>query len=296
MTGPAMVGDSFRLGYRFQRHWDVSMASAFFFGELGAGLFVVAMLYPSWPVLIMGLLITGIGKPWFHLTHMGVPNKSWRAILRPDRSWTSRGLIGIVFFSGAGVLYAGALATDGLVPLGDVWRVVAFLAALVVMTYQGFAMSHSTAIAIWSTALMPVASLLYALAGGAALMLVLEGVGAGLVHAPLAVLPAATLGLAGALLVLHASLLHAAYNGTPGAKLSARLLVRGRYAPAYLGVVVGVGIALPLVVLGLGGDSLPMRIVAAVGLLGGFYAFRVVIFKVGVYEPVMRFGGIRTPR
>jgi sulfite dehydrogenase (quinone) subunit SoeC len=296
MISPTMVGDSFRLGYRFQRHWDVAMASAFFFGELGAGLFVVAMLYPSWPGLVLGLLVTGIGKPLFHLTHMGVPKKSWRAILRPDRSWTSRGLIGIVVFSGAGVLYAGGLATGGLVPLGEVWRVVAFVAALVVMTYQGFAMSHSTAIAIWSTALMPIASLLYALAGGAALMLVLEGFGLGLAPAALPALPAITLGLAGALLVLQASLLHAAHNGTPGAKLSARLLLRGRYAPAYLGLVLGAGIALPLAALGLAGDGLLARVVAAMGLLVGFYAFRVLIFKVGVFEPVMRFGGIGIPR
>lgn len=294
MTGPAMVGDSFRLGYRFQRHWDIAMASAFFFGELGAGLFVVAMISPSWPVLVLGLLITGIGKPWFHLTHMGVPRKSWRAILRPDRSWTSRGLLGIVVFTGAGVLYAGAVATKGLVPLGEVWRVVAFLAALVVMTYQGFAMSHSTAIAIWSTALMPVASLLYALAGGTALMLVIDGFG--LAPLPFPNFAVMGLGVAGALLVLQASLLHAAYNGTPGAKLSASLLLRGRYAPAYLGFVLGAGTVLPLVALGIDADGLAGRLVAAVGLLGGFYAFRVLIFKVGVYEPVMRFGGIGTPR
>jgi hypothetical protein len=35
MSGTQMVGDNFRLGFRSQRHWDVSMANAFFFGELG---------------------------------------------------------------------------------------------------------------------------------------------------------------------------------------------------------------------------------------------------------------------
>jgi len=30
-------GDSFVLGYRFQNYWDFHMATAFFFGELGAG-------------------------------------------------------------------------------------------------------------------------------------------------------------------------------------------------------------------------------------------------------------------
>jgi len=105
MRGFELAGDSFRLGYRFQRYWDVSMASAFFCGELGAGLFLVAMVYDSLPGLILGLLIAGVGKSLFHLTHMGVPGRSWRAILRPDRSWVSRGLIAIVVFCGAGTLH-----------------------------------------------------------------------------------------------------------------------------------------------------------------------------------------------
>ena len=47
--------------------------------------------------------------------------------------------------------------------------------ALVVATYQGFAMSHSSAIALWSTAMMPFASLLYAITGGTALVFLLQG-------------------------------------------------------------------------------------------------------------------------
>jgi len=71
------------------------MASAFFFGELGAGLFFVSLLLESAQGMLAGLLITGLLKTYFHLSHMGVPKKSWRAILRPDRSWISRGLIGM---------------------------------------------------------------------------------------------------------------------------------------------------------------------------------------------------------
>jgi hypothetical protein len=32
-----------------------------------------------------------------------------------------------------------------------------------------------------------------------------------------------------------------------------------------------------------------LRLAAAAGVLAGFYAFRVLIFKAGVYEPVMTF-------
>jgi DMSO reductase anchor subunit len=112
MPNLAMVGDTFQVGYRFQRYWDTPMANAFFFGELGAGLFSVSMLFDFVLGMTIGLLTTGIFKPYFHLAHMGVPLRSWRALVRPDRSWTSRGLIGIAIFMGAGSVHTLNVAFD----------------------------------------------------------------------------------------------------------------------------------------------------------------------------------------
>lgn len=287
MAHSQMVGDNFRLGYRFQRHWDWAMASAFFCGELGAGLFLVSMIFENVPGLVFGLLITGIGKPIFHLTHMGVPEISWRAILRPDRSWTSRGLIAMVVFIGAGTLHAIDVYLGHALPLGMVFQVLAAAAALGVMTYQGFAMSHSTAIALWNTAMMPALSLLYALTGGMVVILVLlpgSPLG-GALPLPLP-LP---LGLLLADLIMLLCMVYAAYHGSPGARLSAQLLIKGLYAKWFLGVVVGAGLLLPLALLSLGSGAMMLRLAAAAGVLAGFYAFRVLIFKAGVYEPVMTF-------
>ena len=110
---PVIVGDSFALGYRFQKYWDVSMANAFFCGELGAGLFFISFFYQVMPGMILGLLITGFLKTYFHLAHMGVPAKSWRAIIRPDRAWISRGLISIGFFITFGALHV-LIESNGL--------------------------------------------------------------------------------------------------------------------------------------------------------------------------------------
>jgi formate-dependent nitrite reductase membrane component NrfD len=290
MSEAQMVGDSFRLGYRFQRHWDVSMASAFFCGELGAGLFLVSMIYEIMPGLVLGLLITGIGKPFFHLTHMGVPGKSWRAILRPDRSWTSRGLIAIIVFSGAGVLHTINVISGNAIPFGIVFQLLAGAAALVVMTYHGFAMSHSTAIALWSTAMMPFSSLLYGLTGGVVVTLLLAA--SDLTPAAMSQLVAMALGLLLADLIMVLSILHGAYHGAPGGRLSAELLVKTLYAKWFHGVVVAAGIVLPMAALWLGNGTLVTRLLAAAGMLAGFYAFRVLIFKAGVYEPVMSFSSL----
>ncbi len=297
MSTSGMHGESFRLGYRFQCHWDTPMANAFFCGEFGAGTFVVALLVGYMPGMALGLLVTGIGKPFFHLTHMGVPGKSWRAILRPDRSWTSRGLIAIIVFTGAGVVHVVDSFLGGALPggLALATTVMAGVAALAVMTYQGFAMSHSTAIALWSTAMMPFSSLLYALAGGTTVVLLMHGSGAP--AEVMARLTVGALGLIGSIAMMLAALLHAAYHGGPGARVSARLLMHGQYAPWLHGVVVAAGLVLPAAALWLAGGTFAGRLVAAAGVLGGFYAYRVLMFKAGVYEPVMSFtsltGGAR---
>ena len=64
-----IVGDSFNVGYRFQRYWDTPMANAFFFGELGAGIFLVSAFLEYLPGMLLGLLTTCILKTFpFHMT------------------------------------------------------------------------------------------------------------------------------------------------------------------------------------------------------------------------------------
>ncbi|UCE31378.1 MAG: dimethyl sulfoxide reductase anchor subunit [Burkholderiales bacterium] len=287
MIDDRMAGDSFRLGFRFQRHWDTPMAGAFFCGEVGAGLFLVSMLFGQLPGMLAGLAIATLGKGILHLAHMGLPGRSWRAILRPDRSWVSRGLIAIVVLAASGTLHVAHVLGGGGDWLGTALGTMAGAAAVLVMTYQGFAMSHSAAIGLWSTAMMPFASLLYAATSGVVLTLLLHRLPE---SAPADdTLVAAAMVLLPALLIMLASMLHAAYHGSPGARLSAELLMRGRYAAAFHGTVLAIGLIVPLAALALGADSTFARLLAAAGVLTGFYAFRVLVFKAGVYEPVMSF-------
>jgi formate-dependent nitrite reductase membrane component NrfD len=291
-----LVGDSFSVGFRFQRYWDTPMANAFFCGELGAGLFIVSLLFGFVPGMVAGLAITGFLKTYFHLSHMGVPAKSWRAIVRPDRSWISRGLLGIVFYISFGVAHVlnlglGLEAAWGLpVAASGLIKLVAASAALVVMTYQGFAMSHSTAISLWSTGLMPVSSFVYAATGGVMLTLVLgwngflandPGTRQLLINAGLVLL----LAIAGVLL----SLLHAAHHGSPGGRKSVELLTRSFYAKWFYSVIVVAGLVLPAALLWFSGDRFLPVLLAAVGMLAGYYAYRLLIFKAGVFEPIISF-------
>ncbi len=298
---PAIVGDSFALGYRFQRYWNTSMASAFFFGELGAGLFIVSIFYGVVPGMIGGLVATGILKAYFHLAHMGVPTNSWRAMMRPDRAWISRGIIAIAVFVVFGVAYlllqTGAIfnldfdafgGAGGVLP--QAIKTIAVLAALGVLLYHGFLISHSSAISLWSTGLMPVVSIVYSLLGGAALTAVLGwSATAGEVPDGMPSLHALALILLVGLAVVLFSLMYAALNGSPGARVSMNLLLKGPFASVFVPLVVGVGLVLPLVLLLWAPATYMTSLIVAVAVLVGYFAFRVFIFKAGVYDPIMSF-------
>jgi formate-dependent nitrite reductase membrane component NrfD len=294
---PVIVGDSFALGYRFQRYWNASMASAFFFGELGAGLFIVSMFYGVVPGMIGGLVATGILKAYFHLAHMGVPGNSWRAMMRPDRAWISRGIIAIAVFVVFGVahvllevggIFGVELAVGGALP--QAIKTIAVLAALGVLLYHGFLISHSSAISLWSTGLMPVVSIVYALLGGAAVTAALGWNGLAVeVPAAMLSLHALMLVLLAALAVVLFSLMYAGLNGSPGARVSVNLLLKGPFAKFFVPLVIGIGLALPLALLLWAPATDVISLIVAAAVLVGYYAFRVYIFKAGVYDPIMSF-------
>jgi formate-dependent nitrite reductase membrane component NrfD len=263
------------------------MAYAFFCAELGAGLYFVSLLLGSLVGMTAGFVLVCTGKPYFHLAHMGVPAKSWRAMLRPDRSWISRGVWVLAGLMSTGFLYLAAMFFGEQLGIGAdsaiLWllKVVSAVSALGVMSYQGFAMSHSSAIAIWNSAIMPMASLLYSLTIGLAVVMPLlpSAQAAGLTDTLLLLL----LGLA----IMHLMFLHGGWHGSPGARTSIELLLQSLYARWYLGLVIAGGILLPALLLWTAPSSAAAGIVSAVAVLAGFMAWRILIFKIGLYEPIM---------
>ena len=274
-------GDTLRVGYRFQRYWDNSMAYAFFCAELGAGIFFVSLLLNNVTGMIVGLIPVATAKPYFHLAHMGVPMRSWRAMLRPDRSWISRGLLGLGAMIGFGTLLVLCLlfgeqysiAPDSV--MVQTLKVSAGVFTLMTMSYQGFAMSHSSAIAIWNSAIMPLSSLLYSLVTGVSVVLLIAP-SQSLVEVQLLLL----LGVG----VMHMMFLHAGWHGSPGARTSVELLLQTLYTKWYLGVTIAAGIVLPALLLWQVPGS---NVIAALGIVAGFMCWRILIFKIGVYEPIM---------
>ena len=70
---------------------------------------------------------------------------------------------------------------------------------------------------------------------------------------------------------------------------SAELLTRTTYAKWFLVLVCGAGVLLPVLLLWLAGSVPTVALTAAAGTLAGYYTFRLLVFKAGVYEPIMSF-------
>jgi DMSO reductase anchor subunit len=280
-----LVGTSFRPGFRFQRYWDASMAWAFFFAELGSGTFAVSLLLDDALGMAIGLALVLTLKPYFHLAHMGVPGKSWRALLRPDRSWISRGALAIGALGAFGGLHL-LDRTFGLgLPTGLANAVtwLALAAAVLVMCYQGFAMSASSSFALWAQPLVPLASFLYAATLGT---LVASLLGTGIEAVARAWLVRAAPVLLAVDLAVVLGILALARARSAGGAFSVELLTKGRYARRFGAEVLGLGLVAPLVLLVIAGDAWIVRAIALAGVLAGHYAFRVLMFRAAVYEPI----------
>src|SRR4030042_5762414 len=97
--------------YTPQKEWverrGVFLWLAFFFIELGAGMFFVASFFNSMPAMVMGWLICGVLGGGFHLLFLGKPSRFWRMAISSGwkTSWISRGLIFVSLFLLLGLVH-----------------------------------------------------------------------------------------------------------------------------------------------------------------------------------------------
>jgi hypothetical protein len=114
------------------------------------------------------------------------------------------------------------------------------------------------------------------------------GAGAGAVGLMPPIHSAALIGVVLTTLIVLA-LLQAANRGSPGAKMSMKLLLRvGPYVKWFYGLVMLAGLVLPFLLL-LTQSSRAGDLLIAAGVLAGYYAFRSLVFKVGLYDPIISF-------
>lgn len=282
-----IVGDEFKVGYRRQTAWGWKIAIAFFFGDVGAGTFFVSAFYDFMPGLIFGWILTTFCKPAALLMHLGRPERFWRAVINLKSAWISRGVLGAILFTGFGFFHMINLKWAIFPPaLGGLVYFLAMAGCFIVMIYLGYLLSHSPAISLWSSGLMPLISLVYGLMGGVTMTL-LFGVNSFLAEnaAALHFLKTAELCLILITFVMLLSMLHGvAYQSRSGMAAVMQLLL-GEYARWFLGYVVLIGIIGAGLLAFTGSISIFVLLLVAIMELIGDIGLKIVLFKSALYAP-----------
>jgi len=281
-----------------QREWiegrGIMLWLAFFFIELGAGAFIVASIFGSLWGMFIGWLLCAVLGGGLHLLYLGHPFRFWRMILSGGwkTSWISRGLVFVSLFLLLGgihmILVQWASPSLGLL-------IVAGIFALFTVGYAGFAMSYVNGIPLWNTALLPVLYVILGIWGGLGVALVTmlaTGTAAAVANVELL----SQLFLISFIGVVFIYLVGIRYQASAGATSAGRAAVKeivaGKWAPLFWGVVVVLGMALPLgVAIGAwAGLTIPVALLSVVvilELLGGDLVLRYCIFRNGLYTPLI---------
>ena len=161
---------------------------------------------------------------------------------------------------------------------------------VVLIVYMGFVYTASKGIPFWNSPLHPVLYMTYAFRGGAAALLVAMAVfGAPSADAILLLLKL-WMGITSIVIVLFVLELQGAWsNGNAAARRSVRELLAGRFAIAFYGGTLLVGLLVPAALASEQIAPLGLGVLAAIGLFSAFGDFfmKYTTIRAGIYLPLL---------
>lgn len=281
-----VTSNQFLFGYQQQQEWAWLIATAFFLGKIGGGLFMISFFTDFKLGALVGVLLVGVGKTSAHLLYLGRPERFLRAMMRPQTSWISRGILAMIAFCLLGAVYVASYVHVDLVS-GNTEKgfgIAALVFAFVLMFYDGFVLKQSKGVRLWDTYLMPVLMLFYATVGGIALTLALEVLDGAATTRQLEWFGIALVVVNLALLLFW--LIDSRLRGA-AAQLAVTLLTRDRLARIFVtAVVVEVVATLILAAVAVATHNRVVLPVAAVcDSLGQFFLF-FAILRAGLHAPI----------
>jgi formate-dependent nitrite reductase membrane component NrfD len=261
---------------------------ALFFTETGAGLFFVSIFFKNPLGMILGWVLCLVLGCGFFMLHMGHPLRAYRAILRPQSSWISRGGIFLSSFGALGALY---ILLSYLMPARNfmVLKIIVGLLCILVAIYAGMLMSYVRAIPLWNSGLLPMSYVVAGLWSGAEILLAIHL----LTGAPTEQLELWIRILLPSFALVLLLYLISITSSSPIGWASVKRIIAGDLAlHFYLGAVI-IGLIFPIIVvlysLSVGIASVaPLLLLAAIasGLIGDL-TIRYCILKGALYSPVV---------
>ena len=288
----------FMVSYTPQTQWiekgGIKLWLAFFFIELGAGMFFVASLFDNFRAMVLGWLLCAVLGGGLHLLYLGKPLRLWRMAFSSvwKTSWISRGILFVSLFLLLGLVHMfliqSATRYTALLVAADIF---AFLTVI----YGGFAMNSVNGIPLWNTALLPILYVVSGLWGGAEVTLGIA-LGSGGIVVGRAIEEWIRILLIGYLLLIPVYLMSVRYPSATG-QVSVNYMLQSTWSPLFWIAVVILGMVIPVtavinsMVSGLEGISMAFLYVAIVSGLIGDLAMRYLILRCGVYGPLIPSSG-----
>ncbi|MFH1153979.1 MAG: DMSO reductase [Pseudomonadota bacterium] len=268
-----------------QQEWidekGVFLWLAFFFSEIGAGLYFLSLFYSYRTGLVLGWLITlGIGGG-VHMLYLGNPKRFWRIFMKPASSELSRGVWIITIFALMGFIQVVSGSFNSVLNV-----IMGILCILIVM--HGFAtMNVMRALPAWSSTLVLPLSIVSGVWVGSQILQFMLCISNPAVAAGFEVWAELLLLVYIGLLALY---LWGTFHSSDIARVSINQLFKGDMSRLFYIGVVGVGLVLPLLLtLIMWGGSVNAFLVLIRLLLVfvGDLIMRYVLMKSAVYTPLM---------
>lgn len=293
--GSKLMKYEFLTKYTPQEEWiegkGLLLWLAFFFSEIGAGIYFVS-LFLNFPLgWLMGWLLSLILGGLIHLAYLGSPFRVWRVFLRPGSSEISRGMWAIFLFAVIGVFQVAPVAVSSLPWTGDssVLKAIMGILCILIMAHGFLTMNVVKALPMWNSSMMIPLSLvsgIWVASQSVELMLLISGR-----ELNMAEIWArwSLLGYMGVLIMFLFGTAHSSET----ARVSIKGLLKGDSSVHFYVGVVAIGIIIPLIltlvvwgngVENMSGGFLFLRFVC---ILIGDLVMRYNIMKAAVYSPVV---------
>ncbi|MFC1932380.1 NrfD/PsrC family molybdoenzyme membrane anchor subunit [Chloroflexota bacterium] len=262
---------------------------AFFFIELGAGMFIISSIFDVLTGQMIGWLLCALLGGGWHLLFLGRPFRFFRMVVKPQTSWISRGLIFVSLFLILGVVQmAMSLRATPPVALLVATNILAFLSVI----YGGFAMCSVRGISLWNTPILPIMYVVAGILGGVELtMAVILGSG-GILEVGVTVEEVSRILLLSFVIIIGSYLIGVRYNSTTGAKAVIEIVLgQGKVLfwviVVIIGILLPVGVAISSFATGLKGapESIIWTSIFA-GIVGDLM-LRYLILRYGFYAPLV---------
>jgi DMSO reductase anchor subunit len=286
-TGSVLKPYEWMLRPTRQQQWiddkGIFLWLAFFFSEIGAGLYFMSLFYEYKAGLILGWLITLFLGGIIHVLYLGNPLRAWRMIMKPNTSELSRGIWIIGIFAVLGFIQ---MVTTG--SFNYVLNTIMGILCLLIISHGFATMNVVRALPAWSSTMVLPLSLISGVWIGHQIMQFMVSVSGSAALAPGMEIWAEAFFFAYFLCILLYG--WGTYHSNEIGKESIKMQLSGDLSKIFFIGVVGLGLFLPLILTLImwGGDtSGGLIFIRLASVIAGDLALLFVIMKSAVYTPLI---------